>query len=230
MSAQAAPGRLLSRLWTTGAADAPAQAASPAKAERTLRFCSFNVLADGLAQHGTSICLANDPPVRRAADPTLVFFPGAGEWANAAAPDLEWDQRWPQLQQEVLRADADVVGLAECNNFSSHWRTFFEQQVCRSPRPVSRCIIPARQGGCYRRRMAWLRTCISASVLLRHSLFVFCFHFFTSPLLLSFFLPSLFRRVLSCPHLNASMFILANDCDPSPRAVHKGRRSGHAHP
>jgi mRNA deadenylase 3'-5' endonuclease subunit Ccr4 len=81
-----------------------------------LRVLTWNVLADGLAQHGG--------------------------WTHLPSPDapaLAWQQRFPRLLAEVAAARADIVCLQECNRFEDAWlpamqRLGYEGRRWRKPR------------------------------------------------------------------------------------------------
>jgi endonuclease/exonuclease/phosphatase family metal-dependent hydrolase len=71
---------------------------TPPSASTELRVLTWNVLADGLAQHGG--------------------------WTHLPSPDapaLAWRERFPRLMAEVAASGADVVCLQECNRFSDAW-------------------------------------------------------------------------------------------------------------
>jgi endonuclease/exonuclease/phosphatase family metal-dependent hydrolase len=81
---------------------ADADAADP---RNQLRVLTWNVLADGLAQHGRWTHL---PP-------------------GDASPALAWEQRFPRLLSEIVSARPDVVCLQECNNFREEWLPAMER-------------------------------------------------------------------------------------------------------
>ncbi|EGD73069.1 hypothetical protein PTSG_04783 [Salpingoeca rosetta] len=70
--------------------------------DNSIVVCEFNVLANGLAQHG--------------------------KFSRCDAEYLTWEHRSPLLRDEIARIRADIFGLAECNEFDTFWEPMFAEE------------------------------------------------------------------------------------------------------
>lgn len=111
------PSPPLARQWRTLTATATATPTTAAPSP-TLRVLEFNVLADGLAQHGN--------------------------FAHCDGEQLAWAGRFPQLLAEIAAQRPDLVLLPECNNFGASWapamaaRGYAGLHADKRPSPVTR--------------------------------------------------------------------------------------------
>eukprot|EP00043_Microstomoeca_roanoka_P013373 m.131034 g.131034 ORF g.131034 m.131034 type:complete len:297 (+) comp15738_c0_seq4:195-1085(+) len=98
----------------------------PGEDKGCFTIAAFNVLADGLAQEGN--------------------------FSRVKQEHLTWKHRSPLLAAELQALGADIMGLAECNNYKSFWQPQLQQMgyesifVPKNPSPAT--LYEAEADGC----------------------------------------------------------------------------------